>query len=401
MRILFLYDNLQLGGIQTLMVRLAERLSSRGSGIFLLLNRAGGSELPSRVAASGKVVIEKTTLNVPLRFRSSLSCQPDVIMAFDTCSLIEAVSLSQHCFPGARVVVGVYHPREFCVPPKRQRLRDRLGSRILRDMPRENILFMNEHCRAEHAERLGDWFAKSWIVPLPVDLSRYSANQRRRVQPNKLVSIGRLTSFKTYNRTMIPLLAEMRRNGHRYQYDIYGDGPERGLIHDLIQRHDVGEFVRLHGEVPYRDLPAVLEDAHAFIGMGTALVEASACGVPSIVAVESARAPETYGFFHELEDLNTGENVTGRAAHRIRDKILELPSEGPEYNEHCERARRKARRFAIDPIAMQYEEWFSQATSFRGAIPAWFGAADVLGTAWLESARALGFETKTSRRYVK
>ncbi len=400
MRILFLYDNLSLGGIQTLIVRLARELAGRGHDVTVLLNRQGSSELFSRLRESSKVVVEKTTLNIPLRFHTSITPQPDVIMAWDTCSLIEAVSLGRHCFPSVRVTAGVFHPREFCAPRERERLRDRLGARILRRMPPENILFMNEHCRAEHAERWGNRFGRSWIIPLPVDVARYAAVERHPA-PDKLVSIGRLTAFKTYNRTMIPLLAEMRRGGHCYEYHVYGDGPERPFIQRLVRRHEVGDLVRLHGEVPYRDLPAVLADAHAFIGMGTALVEASACGVPSIVAVESARAPRTYGFFHELDDLNTGEYVAGRTTHDIQDKLLALPGDGPEYLGLCARARRKAGRFAIGPIVTQYEAWLSQAALFRAGIPAWFGAADVLGTAWLESARALGFDTGASRRYLK
>src|SRR5579863_1637582 len=225
MRLLFVYDNLSIGGIQTLIVRLGEQLARNGHAVTVLLNRYGDAQLSARLALNCQLMVEKTTLNIPLREATSVAPEPDVIMAFDSPSLIEAVSLRKNCFPGVPVVTGVFHSCEYCGPPAIARARERLASRLLCALPPGHIAFMNEDCRREHADRLGREFGASAIIPLPVDAAAYAHVNRSRMDRSKLVSIGRLTGFKTYNRTMIPVIAELNRNGGGYHYHLYGDGP--------------------------------------------------------------------------------------------------------------------------------------------------------------------------------
>ena len=408
MRLLFVYDNLSIGGIQTLIVRLGKHLASNGHAVTVLLNRHGDPQLSARLASSCQLVVEKTTLNIPLREATSVAPEPDVIMAFDSPSLIEAVSLRKNCFPGMPVVAGVFHPREYCPPPGVARARDRLASRLFCELPPGNIAFMSEDCRSEHADRLGREFAASAIIPLPVDIGQYAHVDRSRMDRSKLVSIGRLTGFKTYNRTMIPVIAELNRNGGNYHYHIYGDGPDRRMVEQLISNWGVQDFVHLWGELPYAEMAKVLEDAFVFVGMGTSLIEASAAGVPSIVAIECTEEAKSYGLFHEMNDLNIGENVPGRPMHDIREILLRLRAQPEDYAGHCELARGKAESFALEKIAGQYLEWFASARhppeegeSGGAHLPPWFGLVDLSGTLMSEALTCLGRSNRSGLRYLK
>jgi hypothetical protein len=152
----------------------------------------------------------------------------------------------------------------------------------------------------------------------------------------------------------------------------------------------------------------VLEDAFAFIGMGTSLIEASAAGVPSIIAIECAEEAKSYGLFHEMSDLNTGENVPGRPMSDIREILLRLRALPENYARHCELARGKAELFALEKIAGEYLEWFGSARhpleereSGAAHLPAWFGLVDLSGTLVSEALTCMGRSNRSGLRYLK
>jgi glycosyltransferase involved in cell wall biosynthesis len=107
--------------------------------------------------------------------------------------------------------------------------------------------------------------------------------------------------------------------------------------------------VKFYGGVSYDELPNILNGAFLFVGCGTAIVEAAAAGVPSIIGIESEKECVSHGFlvdtkglsFQEkglklplhtynslldrISNMNAQEYVDFSALHRIRADDFSLP----------------------------------------------------------------------------
>jgi glycosyltransferase involved in cell wall biosynthesis len=395
-RVLAIYDNLQLGGIQTFLVRFAKRFGAECAGLTLLTNRRGNAELAAAFEQHGRIEVDKTFGNVPFRRRSRLQ-RPDCILAFDTSSLLEAAALQKFVFPAARVLVFVAHPREFC-PGKSRRLRDCLAADLLLQLPPRNIAFMNDACRQEHFERLGSNLNQCVVAPLPVDVSRFTSIPIGPKVPGRVVSVGRLTRFKSYQRNVLPVIAKLRWEGMPIELHFHGDGAEERNLRGLVCRYDLEKHVYFHGPVPYSALPEVFHSAWAFLGMGTSVVQAAAAGVPALVAVESAALPETFGFLSETDGFGTGEIGTPSTRQRIEDKLRHLYTHPEEHAQISAECRTAALRFSEEALWTAHARWISDSTFSKLRVPAWFAPADFLGTVWLELGRRVGLRGTSGDR---
>lgn len=140
-----------------------------------------------------------------------------------------------------------------------------------------------------------DWFPprvrdKGMVIPNPVPEPPAApptppgleAGRRR---PLRLVAIGRLFPVKCFDLLLCAFaMADARVPG--WTLDIWGEGPERGALEDLIRTLGLSDRVRLPG---LTDRPfEILRDADLFVlpsraeGFPNALVEAMACGLPVV-----------------------------------------------------------------------------------------------------------------------
>lgn len=366
MRILLVYGSMQLGGVQTLILRICRHLATCGYEVTLFLEHANGEELLQSISRYARVVIARrpgwwTGTAAPL--------QPtpfSYIYCFDMLSLLRALTIQQTCSPGAKVLVGVYFPREYCWRSATERYVQRLTRNILRQIPEQNVVFMNTTNAIALSSCLGRRFDNSPIVPIPIEVGdldvRSSAVNRRRI-----VSVGRVTDFKTYNFHMLDVIRVLRARGFDCQYDIYGWGDDESLLRKHIVAQGVSEWVHFHGPVRYSNLKSVLQSAFLFVGMGTALLEAAALGIPSLVAVESASGPMTYGFLHELpeDENNLGETDERYATYSLIDRIEWLYARSPEQYDDLRRATfARAQQYSLESVMARFISAFTGACSF-------------------------------------
>jgi glycosyltransferase involved in cell wall biosynthesis len=163
------------------------------------------------------------------------------------------------------------------------------------------------------------------VIPLIVDGEKFPRRAPRGAcAPPRLVSIGRLDHFKTYNLTMLSVVRRLRDLGHDVSWDVYGTGMLQSRMTSKIAELNLGRHVRLMGNVDYRRIPEVLADAFAFIGSGLSMMEASACGVPSLPAIEYADLPQTFGFPHEIEGISFFEPSLPLPRQDIGDRLIDL-----------------------------------------------------------------------------
>ena len=122
----------------------------------------------------------------------------------------------------------------------------------------------------------------------------------------KVVSVGRLVPFKDYNLEIPRIVSELRDRGIAIEWHIFGSGVLEADINRRIGQYGVEQEVILGGDLPYARLSEELTNFDAFVGMGTAALEAAMLGLPSILAVVSA-GERSYGFVQAVPFGNVGE----------------------------------------------------------------------------------------------
>jgi glycosyltransferase involved in cell wall biosynthesis len=299
MRILFVHEQLGTGGIETLILRWCRELRQQGHTPIVAVRTEGKGSLAPQVRRYADIAYLRH-LTIPLltgfrvgvnSFRAYTRSGVDVVYCMDPSMLLVATQLAARC-PGAKLVAGVYHPAAYCfrgnlLTPEQELTRD-----LFHSLPVENVFFMNEAVRAAHERFLARDFQRSTIVPLAVDVDRF-LQLKRQPSRHRVVSVGRLVDFKCYTFPTIDVVLSLNAEGHDFVYDIYGSGPERSRLERYVKARGAATVVKLHGAVPYEALESAFVEAFAFVGMGTALVESAASGVPSLVAIESNTAAST------------------------------------------------------------------------------------------------------------
>jgi glycosyltransferase involved in cell wall biosynthesis len=170
---------------------------------------------------------------------------------------------------------------------------------------------------------------------------------------------------------MLSVVRRLRDLGHDVSWDVYGTGMLQSRMTSKIAELNLGRHVRLMGNVDYRRIPEVLADAFAFIGSGLSMMEASACGVPSLPAIEYADLPQTFGFPHEIEGISFFEPSLPLPRQDIGDRLIDLLQRSPAaYEAVGDAGRAKMSGFFPAAVAAQYIEAFSTASIARPRLDA-------------------------------
>lgn len=385
--LLLIYGALQLGGIETLIVRMARALRARGVTVtVLLLTRRGDPGLLAELAQHARIVyvselascppalFERLSLYgwlAPLSRRRShmLLDAVDHVHFFDSFSMLMAFRLLARARLRKKVTGGVYHQNEYAYPLlPRAGFSDCLEALFRRLPPERNVIFFNEISKRTLASDYGTSFAAAPLLPIGIDLSRLAMRPLEGVDRERVVSIGRITSFKTYNAEFLPTVADFRQRGVALCYDVYGDGDRLPQLREKIAAMGLEQAVRLRGPLPYAQFVEAIGSSLVFLGSGTALIEAAACGVPALIGIESQEDDQTYGFLHEMPGLSYHEKGLPVATRSYGECIAWLASlDAHAYAEVCRRSREKAQEFSIDIFIARFLEADAGAAALDGS----------------------------------
>lgn len=264
-------------------------------------------------------------------------------------------------FPKAAIVFGIYHPRAYVTLTYLGRTPDtRMMEHFLKSLPLSNLTFMNIAVREAVSGYFNIDFSRSYIIPIPIEVpDQY--RQRGSVDHRRIVSVGRLVEFKDYINPVIQVVKKLREKGSLLEYHVYGGGPLLQQVLKNVADLKAGEYVHIHGELPYSQFSKVVENAHLFIGMGTAILEASALGVPSLLAIES-NGDRTYGWFFDQQGYEVGEVKPGEPTYEYNKYIEEsLNEDADEYAVNCMKSWQRARFFSIESIVDEYIKFLKGA----------------------------------------
>jgi glycosyltransferase involved in cell wall biosynthesis len=282
------------GGMETALRHLSEGLLAAGHEVRVLVAGHGPrtvrEDLPGvpgglvRAGALGTWNGQPLTFGLPILLRRELATfDPDIVhLHLPNPLACLAWRLASPRTKRARPLLAVWHHADIV----RQRRAGRLVGPLVRRCLTEaaGICVSSEAWRGRSHE-LAPWRTKVAVIPFGIDLAPFLAREPLGAGP--LLFVGRLVPYKGLDELLeaVAGLPDVR-------LDIVGDGPERARLVRRCAAGDLHGRVRLRGEVPDADLPAVMAGSLALVlpsrdlseTFGLVLVEAMAAGLPLITS---------------------------------------------------------------------------------------------------------------------
>jgi glycosyltransferase involved in cell wall biosynthesis len=241
----------------------------------------------------------------------------DDCVIYAQCPVSARAALRARRGPHQRVVMAAHfrisQADEWADKDKGEISRDGRMFRAIRSLERDTLprvdglVYVSEWGR----DALLGWCPKAASVPSVV-IGNFVAplNIEHRPEPiADLVSVGNLEAVKNH-RYLLQVLARAKQTGRVYTMDIYGEGPLRKDLQELITSLDLERQVRLRGfRTDVREsLPGYRACVHASYSesLPLAIIEAMAAGLP-VVAGDTGGVAEIFdegveGRFWPLDD---------------------------------------------------------------------------------------------------
>lgn len=383
MNILFIYTALPKGGIETFFVRMASKLFEKGHSLrFLFFTNNNDEELLNELKKYARVYFINDYLYLPsfLKNKSPLYkllfplkykklfkevlCDVDHLHAPDYNSILyyNKISSKKDQFTCS---TGVYHINEYNFHDFKNWYFGKSIINFIQKLPAKNILFFNEISNQFYNTIYSNKFKESLITPIGIDVSAFK-DEFVGKQNNRIVSIGRLSSWKKYNFHMIEAVHALQQKGITIHYDSYGDGDQLEVLNALVTKYNLNHLITFHNGIPYSKFKTTISNSLLFIGAGTALIEASACGIPALIGIENETKPVSYGFLHNVTSYSYQEQQLPYERKEITQFILHLLNcDEITYKSECEKAKLRANDFSIDKTVSDFEKICSNSEKIK------------------------------------
>jgi glycosyltransferase involved in cell wall biosynthesis len=336
MEVLLINHSLYTGGVETLIVRMANWLVRAGHGCSILLRDQFDGDLSPLLDTRVRVVVVGNSwdwLAVPIARHAVWNMwalpKPDMIYSLEKHWIVIG-PLIRALFPVNPPVVatGAYHLNQFAYegrPANPGRLIPLLEKIYDGSYPDSHKFFMSEETRIGHERHFARPIPDGWIWPLPIET--VSAPPCAKSSGHlRIVSIGRLTRFKTYSWYLVPILYRLKQSFPDVQWHVYGFGICQTELVETIWKKGIDDgLIVFHGPVKYESIQEVFRTATVFVGMGTTLLEAAAAGVPSIPALIDDETASSWGFIEKMPYYTVGEIVPGmNPSAKVEDLIRQV-----------------------------------------------------------------------------
>jgi 1,2-diacylglycerol 3-alpha-glucosyltransferase len=242
------------------------------------------------------------------------------------------------------VSAGVYHQYEFMFEST-----NRLTSyaqELFKSLGTKGAIFLNEANVQSYSSFFGLNYSESVLVPVGIEIPSV-VDIKGDSESYKIVSVGNLHPFKTYNLHIIKLMPELLKINKNFSYEIYGEGELQQEAKILIQKLGLEGKVFLKGIIPYSHFKDVLNGAFLFVGSGTAIIEAAALGIPSIIGIESSKEPITYGYLSDIPGFSYNEANDFQKTVSIYGCIESIALDSTKWHEVSIACKIKSDQFSI------------------------------------------------------
>ena len=359
---IFIAGSLELNGGSTFLIRASKAYAALGKPVAIVVtNSIVNDNVRSELSNYADIYFVHDFFPKPLpSFKNQLSIFMPIatkpinnliakygrhIHAMGIFGLIFSLKLAR-AVDSITVSVGVYHQHEFMF--KSKRLFSKKIQTLFKRMPPSNVIFFNDFNKLTYAIFFNVDYHSAQTLPIGVDLQKNLSITASRTN-GRIVSVGNLVGFKTYNEHIIRIVSELKDSYPDLRYDIYGDGPNKEHLVHLISILNVADRVKIHGAITYDKFYEHIKESMLFVGSGTAIIESSSIGLPSIVGIESITTPDTYGFFNQIEDYSYNEYIKGRNLLKFRDLIVTIMTASEaEWKSIGTKCQEKSKDFSIE-----------------------------------------------------
>jgi glycosyltransferase involved in cell wall biosynthesis len=381
--ILFVVGQLTVGGIETYVVRMARAYAKAGGTVSVwIIKHSYDVELLAMLQAVADVTFIASRFTRYPIFAKLPKIPHDVNLVFTTgrLSLLYAAQACAIHQRRVRLVAGVFSQWEYVIDDGNPLFR--LSGQIIDQIGPDNMVFCTIGSRRDHAAVLGKRYNESYITPLLVDLPKVSPEviHRRDGRPFQIVTVSRLVKFKTSNIQMPAIIRKLANAGHDVRWTLYGDGPDRTSVVQAITEAKIGHRVTLANPIPYSELTNVISKADLYIGAGTTMIEASALGVPSLVALDDNQHPTTPGYFADIEEGYTSDWNGLKQPKLIFEEILRALNR--DHNERAclrDRSIKKAQRLSAAQSPVEINTVIARSRQVEPTKIDWFALKIISG----------------------
>lgn len=359
MNYLLIYEHLNQGGIETLIVRISNWLQNRGHNVILFLEEEGTlvKELNTEINIKIKqkhfqtIINEKSIKNefnnIPINCIYTFGPQSGFIGGI-IYSVLSNVNIDISFF------AGIYHPREFNIYGNTS-VKNQFHKHYFKNYLNEcNIVFMSTEVQKSIETLLNKEFKTSHIWPLAINIPKNIVEGKPKTF--RIVSIGRYVSFKSYNLYLFDIMTELLEAGLDVTWETYGSGPLFEIMRQKASNPIYNNRITINGEVPYADIQKVTKTASVFIGMGTIILEVASLGVPTIPAIAYNNTPHTYGYVYDLPYYCVGERLETEPSIPIQNQIEKLyVASDEEYIAIQLKTKEYIKAYGIDDLMEKFE----------------------------------------------
>lgn len=344
-----IHKNMKVGGVEMLVVRMVKWLSARDYRVTLFLFSSGGPLLRELQSVKGVTIVvdedpKEPSVNLWLLTKmlsSRLDNKFDLVYSFGPKSF-----LLSYLVPATKRMSGVYHPESY----KQESMGGVVKTLKLID-PKfyKKLLFMNPSIKKVTEQAIGEPLNDA-IFPMPLDFCAPTKTLGN-FQSRRIVSIGQLAHFRTYNYYMVDIMEKLIQLDPEFTYHIYGVGQGEDDLRNKIANSPARDHIFMHGAFTYGDKKRALQDSFCFVGMGVPLIEAAGCGIPAITAKINDRLGLTEGFLHQLPPYESGDSFAeDNELFSVQTQIEKLLSSDKEYRKISKWDRIKAHEFESDHV---------------------------------------------------
>lgn len=376
---LFIHTSLALGGVETFYVRMAKARHKMklNTSILLLSNKKkSNSDLLLEVARYASIYFIDDYVNYgwmklfPYHFTllktlnknkfSKIIKNIERVHVGSSLLGIFAEDIKNKFDLKFVVTAGVYHSKEYVWGwgeglPYYEKVNREYFSNIL--LNKAGIVF-NDLLSKKYALLYNTKIDDANIFPLGVVEKSFEMQMSDEEHAAfRIVSVGRLVEFKSYNIWMLDVISALSKN-FPVEYHIYGNGPMIDQIKEKIRDLNLSKFVFLKGDLNYLDFDAEISTFDLFVGSGTSVVQSSSLGVPSIVGIESVDQPLSYGFMCDIKGFSYNEDGLWekKSVYELIDGYIRS-TDKIKY-EICERHVSWANRFSMNSCVLSFEDVF-------------------------------------------
>ena len=340
---------MQSGGAERVMATLCNALSKRHSVRLLAMKQAVSDyELSEAVEFIGGNVQNKSLAkSVAFTKKQMEAWEPDVVLSFMTKSNI--IALLARMFSACRAPVVIAERAN----PYNARWIFRIIRRFLYPMA-DGCVFQTEQAKAYYN---GILKCESVILKNPLNPD-FVVSPYEGVRKKKVVTMGRLNPVKN-QQLLIRAFAEIAPQHPEYTLELYGDGPLRQELEELIQSLGMEQRIFLMGRK--HSVRDYVQDAEIFVlpsnaeGMPNALLEAMAMGLCCVATDCPIGGPAAIVRNGENGLLLPMDDCTAMA--QALDKLMRNP-------ELAERMGREARNisadFEFETVCAQWEAYLKK-----------------------------------------